>query len=241
MDAYDSGKPRTSEPPGAHGLPQSQAPLVQQGMRALSFPYQVAAVIALGIIAVLTAVHLSMVFLHVAPSNTVSKKYGKQVDDWIYPEFEQNWKLFAPDPLQQNIDVQARAEIRAKDGGITTTGWTDLSAQDGAALRGDLLPSHIDQNELRRGWDFFTGSHTSDNKPIGLRGELSERYIRRIVVMRLSDGLQGGASVERIQVRSVTTAVKAPPWSNEKIDTHASYRVFNWWAIVPQDRTEADR
>ncbi|WP_443058976.1 DUF5819 family protein [Streptomyces sp. NBC_00388] len=200
-----------------------------------------AAAIALGLIGVLTAVHLAMVFLHVAPSNTVSKQYGKEVDDWIYPEFEQNWKLFAPNPLQQNVDVQARAAIRAKDGGLTTTGWTDLSAQDGASLRHNVLPSHVDQNELRRAWDFFTGSHNNDNQPVGVRGYLSERYIRRIVVMRMSGGQPSGATVERIQVRSATASVKAPPWSREKIDTRVSYRVLPWWAVVPADRTEAGR
>ena len=59
-----------------------------------------------------------MVFLHVAPSNTVTKQHGTAIDDWIYPEFEQNWKLFAPNPLQQNIAVQVRAEVRTADGGV---------------------------------------------------------------------------------------------------------------------------
>ncbi|WP_406138051.1 DUF5819 family protein [Streptomyces sp. NBC_01089] len=218
---------------GAAGAPR--------GIVALSFPYQVAAAIALALIGVLTVVHLSMVFLHVAPSNTVSKQYGKAVDDWIYPEFEQNWKLFAPNPLQQNIDVQARAEIRTKSGGVTTTGWTDLSAEDGASLHHNPLPSHVDQNELRRAWDFFTGSHNNDNQPIGTRGNLSEQYIRRIVTLRMSEGLRSGSTVERIQVRSATSSVKAPPWSQEKIDTRVSYRVLPWWAVVPADRTEAGR
>ncbi|MCX4549679.1 DUF5819 family protein [Streptomyces sp. NBC_01387] len=213
-----------------------------RGIVALSFPYQVAAAIALGMIGVLTAVHLAMVFLHVAPSNTVSKQYGKAVDDWIYPEFEQNWKLFAPNPLQQNIAVQARAEIRTKDGGVSTTGWTDLSAEDGAALHGNILPSHVDQNELRRAWDFYTNAHPNDNQAGGLRADLSERYIRRIVVMRLGDGpKKAGSTVERIQVRSATASLKAPPWSHEKIDTGTSYRVLPWWTVVPADRTEADR
>ena len=57
-----------------------------------------------------------MVFLHVAPSNTLSKEHAAAVNDYIYPEFEQNWKLFAPDPLQQNIHVEARADIRGPSG-----------------------------------------------------------------------------------------------------------------------------
>ncbi|MFF1479038.1 DUF5819 family protein [Streptomyces sp. NPDC058301] len=241
--------------PGVLGAPAGQgdqsAPGVPgRGIAGLSLPYQVAAALALAVVAVVAVVHIAMVFLHVAPSNTVTKQHGKVVDDWIYPEFEQNWKLFAPNPLQQNIAVQARAEIRMPDGNRKTTGWIDLSAGDGSGIRGNPLPSHSQQNELRRGWEFFINSHTDDNKPNGLRGELSDRYIHRIVMLRLGARRDGG-TVERVQVRSVTTSVKAPPWSDEKIDTRPYYRVVPWWTVTPADlpggagtadaRTEAAR
>jgi hypothetical protein len=187
-----------------------------------------------------------MVFLHVAPSNTVSKQYGRAVDSWIYPEFEQNWKLFAPNPLQQNIAVQARAEVRTADGGTRTTGWYDLSARDGADIDGNLLPSHTQQNELRRAWDFYVSAHDSENRPNGLRGQLSERYIRRIVVLRLSqeDGLTADGktavgkqpTIARVQVRSRTTNVAPPPWSDEKVDPKPVYREVPWWTVTVADR-----
>ncbi|MFB7643362.1 DUF5819 family protein [Streptomyces sp. NPDC056084] len=219
-----------------------------RGIAGLPFRFQVVAALALAVIGVIACVHIGMVFLHVAPPNTVSKQYGKAVDDWIYPEFEQNWKLFAPNPLQQNIDVQARAEIKMPNGSVRTTGWIDFSAQDGAAIRHNPLPSHTEQNELRRAWDFFVGSHTDDNKANGLRGELSEQYLRRIVVLRLGTHRDGG-TVDRIQVRSMTTSVKNPPWSDEKSDTRPSYREVPWWTVTPADlpsgagdaRTEAKR
>ncbi|WP_406343586.1 DUF5819 family protein [Streptomyces sp. NBC_00648] len=233
----------TAPEPAAPGSPGP-------GIAGLSLPYQVAGALALAVVAVVGVVHIAMVFLHVAPSNTVTKQHGKVVDDWIYPEFEQNWKLFAPNPLQQNIAVQARAEIRMADGNRRTTGWIDLSAGDGSGIRGNPLPSHTQQNELRRGWEFFINSHTDDNKPNGLRGELSDRYIHRIVMLRLGAQRDGG-TVERVQVRSVTTSVKAPRWSDEKIDTRPYYRVVPWWTVTPADlpagagsaeaRTEAGR
>jgi hypothetical protein len=175
-----------------------------------------------------------MVFLHVAPANTVSKRHGGAVDDYIYPEFEQNWKLFAPNPLQQNIAVQVRAKVRTPDGGLVTTGWTDLSAQDGAAIHHNLIPSHTQQNELRRGWDFFAGSHGADNRPDGLRGQLSEQYLRRIVMLRLATERHGG-TVEQVQVRSAATPVPPPPWSDEAIDTKTVYRVLPWWPVTSAD------
>ncbi|MFB4423285.1 DUF5819 family protein [Streptomyces sp. QL37] len=209
------------------------------GMAALSLPYQVVAALALSGLGLLACAHIVMIFLHVAPSNTLTKQHGEVVDDWVYPEFEQNWKLFAPNPLQQNISVHVRAEV-ADDGadGSKVTPWIDLSGEDGEAIRGNLLPSHVDQNELRRAWDFYSGSHDSENRPNGLRGELSERYIRRIVMLRLAEHGYGG-KVERIQVRSAVRSVGAPAWSDEKISTRPEYKELPWWTVTSSDLSGA--
>ncbi|CAL9499936.1 DUF5819 family protein [Streptomyces sp. Tu 3180] len=206
------------------------------GVAALSLRYQIGAAVALAAVAAGVCVHLGMTFLHVAPANTVSKEHGETIEDWIYPEFEQNWKLFAPNPLQQNIAVQVRAEIRTADGGVRTTGWYDLSAQDGRAIDGNPLPSHTQQNELRRAWDFFLATHDGDNRPAGPRGTLSEAYLRRITVLRLdrADAAGPGGLVERVQIRSRTTNVAPPEWSEERVSTTPVYRTLPWWP-VPED------
>ncbi|MPY42407.1 hypothetical protein FNH04_21615 [Streptomyces phyllanthi] len=211
------------------------------GIAGLSLGSQIVAALALAVVAVVACAHLGMVFLHVAPSNTVTKQHGRAIDDWVYPEFEQNWKLFAPNPLQQNIAVQVRAEVRTADGSNRTTGWYDLSALDGAAIDGSLLPSHTRQNELRRAWDFYVASHDSENRPTGQRGDLAERYMRRIVVMRLEEeGAAGPAGlVERVQVRSRTTNVPPPGWSEEQVSDKPVVRELSWWTVTERDRTEA--
>ncbi|MFI9580735.1 DUF5819 family protein [Streptomyces sp. NPDC052236] len=221
-------------PPPPAAPPAPPEPRPTGGISALSLPYQVAAALSLAIVGALACVHLGMVFLHVAPSNTVTKQHGKAVDGWIYPEFEQNWKLFAPNPLQQNVAVQVRAEVSRPDGSRRNTDWIDLTAEDGEAIRGNLLPSHVQQNELRRGWDFYLNSHDNEDRPNGRRGRLSESYIRRIVMLRLEAHDLGGP-VERIQLRSATRAVKAPEWSDEKTDTRPFHRVLPWWTVTTAD------
>ncbi|MGW3937207.1 DUF5819 family protein [Streptomyces phaeochromogenes] len=213
------------------------------GISALSLPYQIAAALALAVVAVAACVHVGMVFLHVAPSNTVTKQHGQAIDEWIYPEFEQNWKLFAPNPLQQNIAVQVRADVRAADGEIRTTRWYDLSALDGAAIDGNLLPSHTQQNELRRAWDFFVATHDNANRPNGLRGALSEKYLRRIVVLRLDREQAGGrgAVVQQVQVRSRTSNVPPPKWSQEQVSDKPIVRVLPWWPVSEADRPAGTR
>ncbi|MER6285008.1 DUF5819 family protein [Streptomyces sviceus] len=212
-------------------------PEPRTGVAALSLRYQIGVALALAVVAVAVCVHIGMVFLHVAPSNTVTKQHGGAVDDWVYPEFEQNWKLFAPNPLQLNIAVQVRARIRSADGGSRTTGWYDLSAQDGRAIDGNLLPSHTQQNELRRSWDLFVATHDADNRPVGLRGTLSGTYLRRIVVLRLErdHATARGDVLVSVQVRSRTSNVPPPKWSEEKVPVQPVYRELPWWPVTADD------
>ncbi|GAA3818709.1 DUF5819 family protein [Streptomyces chiangmaiensis] len=238
--------PDAAAPPGRPPTPvadpgDAEPAACRRGMAALSQRYQIAAAVALAVVAVAACVHLGMVFLHVAPSNTVTKKHGKAIDAWIYPEFEQNWKLFAPNPLQQNIDVQVRAEVLTSDGSVRTTGWYDLSALDGAAIHGNLLPSHTQQNELRRAWDFYLASHDGENRPSGLRGALSENYVRRLVVLRLGreHAVRRGETLARVQVRSRTTNVPPPEWSGEQVSPTPVYRELPWWSVPEGQQTGA--
>ncbi|MFD8201999.1 DUF5819 family protein [Streptomyces sp. NPDC059701] len=240
MDAHDTGSDARREPdgpdrsagPSAPGAGPSDGP-PRTGVAALSPRYQAGAVLALAVVAAAVCAHIGLTFLHVAPANTLSKKHGSVVDAWIYPEFEQNWKLFAPNPLQQNISVQVRAEVATADGGIRTTGWYDLSAEDGRAIDGNPLPSHTQQNELRRAFDFYVATHDSDNRPVGLRGTLSESYLRRVAVLRLdrNDAAGPGGAVRRVQYRSRTTDVPPPDWSGEKVSDRPVYRELPWWRV----------
>ncbi|MFF8572996.1 DUF5819 family protein [Streptomyces sp. NPDC015408] len=263
MEAYDTGsdarqgRDGQEDPVGSDGAPEetggaagatgaSQAVAPRTGVAALSPRYQVGAVVALAVVAIAVCAHIGLVFLHVAPSNTLTKQHGEAVDEWVFPEFEQNWKLFAPNPLQQNISVQVRADVSTADGEIRTTGWYDLSAEDGRAIDGNPLPSHTQQNELRRAWDFFVSSHDSDNRPVGMRGTLSETYLRHIAVQRLerNDAAGEGGTVERVQYRSRTTNVEPPSWTGEKVSDRPAYRELPWWTVPggtgPEDGGAAD-
>ncbi|SHL61496.1 DUF5819 family protein [Actinacidiphila paucisporea] len=198
----------------------------------LSLPARITVAVTVGVVAVGALFHLGMVFLHVAPSNTLSKQHATAVSDYVYPEFEQNWKLFAPDPLQQNIHVQARAEVRKAGGGTETTGWVDLTATDVADMRHNPVPSHSQQNELRRAWGYYSDTHNDQNQSTGSGGsDLSSSYLQNIVAGRLGPRLNGG-TVVRIQARAATTSVARPTWSGESVDTTTQYRELPWWTVT---------
>ncbi|WP_237522931.1 DUF5819 family protein [Streptomyces sp. SID1328] len=241
MVAPSSGTDHHARPAGSHGEGHTPSRALPRGSRgsspssgagALSPPCRVVAVSVLVAVALVVCVHLGLVFLSLAPSNTVSKQQGKAVGAWVSPEFEQNWKLFAPNPLQQNVAVQVRAEVRSADGGSRTTGWYDLSAQDAKAIDGNPAPSHTEQNELRQAWDFFSVTHDTAGRP-GPNGALSEQYVRRIAVLRLDRAGVAGPNgvVQRVQVRSRVVTVPPPEWSHEPVSTALVYWLLPWWMV----------
>lgn len=200
---------------------------------ALSLPARIVVAVAVGVVTVGALYHLAMVFLFVAPSNTLSKEHGTAVNDYIYPEFEQNWKLFAPDPLQQNIHVEARAEVSKPGGAQATTGWVDMTGMDVAAMRHDPAPSHTQQNELRRAWGFYSDTHDTQEKPTaGDRSDMSRTYLLQILEKRFGSRLDGGRVV-RIQARVATTNVPQPAWIAGQNSAAATpqYRVLPWWIV----------
>ncbi|WP_329134218.1 DUF5819 family protein [Streptomyces sp. NBC_01476] len=198
---------------------------------ALSLPGRIAVAATVGAVTVGALLHLGMVFLHVAPSNTLSKEHATAVNDYIYPEFEQNWKLFAPDPLQQNVHIQARAEVRKPGGAVVATGWVDMTGMDISAMRHDPIPSHTQQNELRRAWGFYTDTHDQQEQPTASnRSEISREYLQRILQKRFGPRLNGG-DVVRIQARAATTPVPQPSWIAGSTATSTQYRVLPWWNV----------
>ncbi|WP_157845411.1 DUF5819 family protein [Kitasatospora phosalacinea] len=204
-------------------------------MRVWSTPARVVLVVAgVGLGACVLA-FLGALFLHVAPANSVSKEYRDQVDWVVYPEFEQNWKLFAPDPLQRNVEVDARVQTIGADGQVATGAWHGLTAGDWAAIRHDPAPSHLDQNLLRRAWDFYESTHGEGDAqaPDGSRGRMAERYLERIALQRIGPG---GDRVIQVQLRATVTSVAPPAWSREQVDTAPHVRELPWWPVQAEDR-----
>ncbi|KAB8163718.1 hypothetical protein FH609_018790 [Streptomyces sp. 3MP-14] len=230
----DGERVSAGAPPGENG-PAGEESLESVRLGSLSLPARSVVAVAVGGLAVYLCWHLAMVFLFVAPSNTVREEHWETVRGYMYPEFEQNWKLFAPNPLQRNTAVHVRAEIREGEGqSPVTTEWIDLTAWEVEHIRHHPLPSHSNQNMLRRAWDFYDKSHNDEGEPVGMRGEVSASYLHRIALERLSERLDV-TTVERVQLRVSNTRVPAPSWRREDFDTDPSYQELGWWTVTSED------
>jgi len=174
--------------------------------------------------------HLAMVFLHVAPPNTLSNEHAAAVSDYIYPEFEQNWKLFAPDPLQQNIHVQARAEVRKPDGSTRSpAGRHDRHRHHRHA------PHPIPAIPSRTSCAAPGASTRQPQRPgAGHRGrpQHDEQYVSPADTSGAVRPKLNGGDVFGIQARSATTPVPQPSWIANPAPAATQYRVLPWWKVT---------
>jgi len=69
------------------------------------------------------ALHFGFTFLHVAPANPVSQQLAPAVGLWMSPFFDQNWELFAPDPVSRDTGLL----VRGMTGDESLGGFIDLS------------------------------------------------------------------------------------------------------------------
>lgn len=196
------------------------------------------ALVAVGAAVCVTAavVHMCMVFLYAAPSNAVSQRYQQRVNAWIYPYFEQNWQLFAPDPESSGQHVWARAATTARGGTPRAGAWLDLTAEDIAAVRHDPFPSHTAQNMLRRAWALYSAVEGAGDQPDSERAAMLQRYLADIAARRLA--AHGSRGFDAVQLRVVTTPI-APPGARTArgASPHmpSDTRYLPWWQVTPHD------
>jgi hypothetical protein len=202
----------------------------------LSRPAQL--VVACGVAVFVTAavVHVLMVFLYVAPANTISTQYSLQINAWVDPYFDQNWRLFAPDPQSVEQRISARTAKPGPHGGLQTSGWVDLTAIDEAAVRHDPFPSHTAQNMLRRAWDAYLDAHENADQSASPRARMFQEYLLNIAAQRVV--AYGQRGFDLLQLRVVTTPI-APSSSRTAgggaSATASSVRYLPWWKVRSDD------
>ncbi|MDR6981248.1 hypothetical protein J2X68_007990 [Streptomyces sp. 3330] len=178
-----------------------------------------------------SVVHVLVVFLHVAPANTVSKRYTPLINAWVYPFFEQNWRLFAPDPESVNRKILARTAHTGSDGAVEVSPWFDLTAVDRAAVEHQPFPSHTAQNMLRRAWAGYVDSHGGDDKAHTERALMMQKYLRNIAADRAAD--RDAGAFDFIQLRVVALPVSAPgTGAGDRPPTPVENRLLPWWKVT---------
>jgi hypothetical protein len=176
------------------------------------------------VIAALVAAQLAATFLYNAPSNVVSKRYAAQISWWMNPLLTQNWQLFAPNPISENVTVDARASV---GDGAAVTPWLDLSAIDQAATTGNPAPSHLTMNGLRNAWREYAGTHGSSGQPTSALAATTQQYLQNLVLDYLRPREPG--PIDSIQVRFVITLIPGSGRSAAQLAPQT--QTLTWWVV----------
>ena len=176
-----------------------------------------------------TLTHVTLVFLHVAPANPVSERLSKPIDAWVYPLFEQNWLLFAPNPESSNTQILARTGWQTAAGDDQVSSWYDISEMDKADTTHNPFPSHTTQNMLRRAWSAYLGSHGDDDVSYDDWSLLRQKYLRNLAAQRVT--AHSPQPFQVIQLKVVTRPI-APMNPDDADQTDPYTRVLPWWNVT---------
>lgn len=221
----------TLEPPGSAALPGTSgdpetaagsAPPAAAGPGPTARWSRGLVAVAAVLVAGVVALHLSATFLYNAPANPVSQKYAGPLRAWMTPVFSQNWQLFAPNPLSEQIDVQARGSLA---GSGRVTAWRDLSAVDVQDTVHNPVPGQITLNALRNAVLEWLSTHDSSGDPTGPQAGVAQEYLGNLVLDRLT--AQIGGHYATVQVRLVFTLLPGP--GRTKAQTAPQARTLSWW------------
>jgi len=230
IDSADVEEIQQSESgPATRELPHAMAasPGLPRSARALKAGLYTAVALCLAA----SLLHVVLVFLHVAPANTVSKRYSPLISAWVYPFFEQNWRLFAPDPESVNRQILARTAKTGSDGSVQVSPWFDLTAVDRSAVEHQPFPSHTAQNMLRRAWAGYVDSHGGDDKARTERALMMQKYLSDIAADRAAARQDG--TFDFIQLRVVTLPIPVPgPAAGNRPPTPVENRLLPWWKVT---------
>jgi hypothetical protein len=179
------------------------------------------------VVLVLTLAHLGFMFLGAAPSNSVSASLTSSVS-WYNalwtnePFLEQNWQLFAPNPLSTNPELK----VRARSASGQQSGWFDLTGQDYADTLHNPMPSHLTQNELRRAYSAYDASMGSQTMPATTYQKLVTEYLRNICLHRV----QGKVPFPIATLQLSVAIQQIPPPGQPQVTPTTTQ--LPWWPAV---------
>jgi len=86
----------------------------------------------------LITTYFAAVIVHVGPLNTVKIRHGDQASRVLVPYFDQNWSLFAPDPISSERGILVRGR---ESGTARVTEWLDVTSSANSDSRSRVLLS----------------------------------------------------------------------------------------------------
>jgi hypothetical protein len=162
--------------------------------------------------------HFFILFLYNGPPNPVQKRNYEAIARYVEPYFSQDWRLFAPNPINFNSQILVRAKIGDGATPERQTPWLNLTAPAIAQVQGRLLPTRL-YRVVGGGVNMLIDAglgpakNGEESKSIP-RDPLQERAIKYVsTIATLAARVEWGDGVSAIQIR--TTHQKIPDFAEQ--------------------------
>lgn len=72
-------------------------------------------------------IHFAITLVYLMPLNPITLRIAPLVERYMAPWFVQNWRLFAPNPINETRMLLVTCRLRQADGTTVETTWVDVS------------------------------------------------------------------------------------------------------------------
>jgi hypothetical protein len=184
--------------------------------------------------------HFAMTFLYVAPRNLVSARADKVIGSYMLPYFDQDWKLFAPDPVKTDPHILVRAKVGDVGHQDRVTPWLDITSPELTRVRGHWFPDRVSRLSAKVAGSLSETAELHEQlkvdrqpQPVSPqetpREKIDEAFAR--VLATRAARAQWGEEVAEVQIRLVGHIPTPPPFSaaQDESNPQAAQHDLPWW------------
>jgi len=199
----------------------------------------------------LLVLHFSMTLLYVAPRNLISARADKAINSYMLPYFDQDWRLFAPDPAKTDPHILVHAKVVDVNQQEQVTPWLDITSSELTRVRGHWFPDRVSRLSAKVAGNLTEAAERHEQfesdqqqEPANLqeapRKKLDEAFARALATRAAR--AQWGERVAEVQIRLVGH-IPPPPAFSEAQDASNPEVIQHdlpWWvvdSVTPGDLT----
>lgn len=199
----------------------------------------------------LLIVHFVMTFLYVAPRNLISARADKIVTSYMLPYFDQDWRLFAPDPAKTDPHMLVRAKVVDIRHQERITSWLDITDSELTRVRGHLFPDRVSRLSAKVAGSLSEAAEQhaqliSDRQqqPVSFqespREKLDEAFAHVLATRAAS--AHWGEGVAEVQIRLLGHIPPPPPFSAAQDAGYPEVIQHDlpWWLAEPVTPAELE-
>ena len=177
------------------------------------------------ILSVVLLIHFGFTFIYLSPANPFKSKHWETIFGYMNPVFTQNWKLFAPNPANQQMNLDIRVQYVDQAGKTRQTDWKSITQPVIHELQTNRFSPNARISEFQDALisDYVWGEKNDREAAF----QSMQRYVNYILK---SKKFEVAGTINKIQLRAVIN--NFPNYQNrDKPDSAGkiNYYQTNWW------------